>query len=422
MSTLLRVISAGTLCVLAAAARGQFAPPGDPGASPATQNSVQVLPPSVASRPDADPAPAANGSLAVVRAKQPLTANALIGFVDAEPIFANDLFRPIDADLRRLAATSKTLGEFERNARTLIANQILERKSEIVFAAAAEAQLTDRERAYIDMRLALERSTLIADHGGSVPAAERALAAAGSSLDKEMADARRRAVQGIYFDRNLRPRIVITREMLLEAYDRDLDTKWKQPAQVELFTITLALSNWLRETTSDGQRGPVMKNPTPEQIQAAETQALAQARKIVEQLQAGADFAALAEDNESIDGKRSVGGRWGMISRGSKENKKEEDFIFALTANSIGEPLLLRDEKDFRNSSVVVAKIGRKTEARTVPFSEAQSQIASDLRLAQLRTLQVQEMQKLERSAAIEGVDRMREVALEAAITRYVMP
>ena len=355
-----------------------------------------------------------------MQANQALTANALIGFVDAEPIFVNDLFRPIDADLRRLAATCKTLSEFERAARTLIANQITERQSEIVFAAAAEAQLTDRDKAYIDAHLALERSKLIAAHGGSVPAAERALAATGSSLDKEMTDARRRVIQGMYFERNLRPRIVITREMLLDAYERERETKWKQPAQVDLYTITLAVTNWLREPTADGKRGPVMKNPTPEQIQAAETLALAQGRKIVEQLKAGADFAALAEDNESIDGKRSVGGRWGMINRGAKENKKEENFVFSLPANSIGDPLLLH-EADFHDSSVVVAKIGRKTEARTILFSEAQEQIASDLRRAQLGELQVQEMQKLQRGAAIEAVDRMHEVALEAAITRYVL-
>jgi hypothetical protein len=232
-----------------------------------------------------------------------------------------------------------------------------------------------------------------------------------------MDDLRRSFIQRVYFERNLKPRIVITRQMLLDAYDRD-PKKWRQPAQIELYTITLAVKNWLREPSGTGTSGPVIANPTTQQIQAAEAQALAQGRRIVAQLKAGADFAALVEDNDSADGARSFGGRVGLISRGSKVNKQEEDFVFSLPANSIGDPLLLH-EADFRVSSVVVAKVGKKTEARTIPFSEAQTQIASDLRAAQLRELQYQEMAKLERGAAIEAVDRMRDVALAAAVTRY---
>jgi hypothetical protein len=428
MSTLLRALSLSALC-LCGAARGQFAPPGTGGttdagssaASPAATNGdpgagLNIGLPPASPRPDARTGD--EGPLAVVQADQTLTANALIGFVDAQPIFLNDLFRPIDADLRRLAATSKSLTDFERGAGALIASQILQRKSEIVIVAAAEAQLTDQDKAMIDARLALERSQLIADHGGSVPAAERALAATGSSIGKEMNDLRRKFIQGIYFERNLKPRIVVTRQMLLDAYDHD-PKRWQQPAQIELYTITLAVKNWLREPSGTGSPGPFIVNPTSQQIQAAEAQALAQGRRIVEQLKAGADFATLVEDNDSADGARSFGGRR-VISRGSQTNKQEEDFVFALPANTIGDPLLLH-EADFRLSSVVVAKVGKKTEARTTPFSEAQTTLAGELRSAQLRELQIQEMEKLERGAAIEAVDRMRDVALAAAVTRYAM-
>jgi hypothetical protein len=425
MSTLLRALSLSALC-LCGVARGQFAPPGEGGspdagssaASPGTTGAGGALNiglPPVTTRPDSTPG--ADEPLAVVQANRALTANAMIGFVDAEPIFLNDLFAPIDAELRRLAAVSRTLSDFERNARTLIANQILQRKSEIVLVAAAEAHLTDQDRAMIEARLALERSQLIADHGGSIPGAERALAADGSSIDKEIKNLRRRFLQGLYFERNLKPRIVITRQMLQDAYERD-PKKWQQPEQVELYTITLVVRNWLREPSDTATPGPFIANPTPEQIKTAEARALAQGRRIVEQLKAGADFAALAEDNESADGARRLGGRVGLISRGSIANRQKEDFVFSLPTNSVGDPLLLHEE-DFRNSSVVVAKAGKKTAARTIPFSEAQTQIAADLRAAQLHELQIQEMQKLERGAAIEAVDRMSDVALAAAVTRY---
>jgi hypothetical protein len=428
MSTLLRALGLGALC-LCGVARGQFAPPGTGGttdagssaASPAATNgdsggSLNIGLPPVSPRPEARTDD--NGPLAVVQANQTLTSNAMIGFVDAQPIFLNDLFRPIDADLRRLAATAKSLTDFERGARALIDNQIAQRKSDIVIVAATEAQLTDREKAVIDAQLALGRSKLIADHGGSMPAAERALAATGSSLDREMNDLRRGLIRQMHFERYLMPRIVITRQMLLDAYERD-PKRWQQPAQIELFTITLAVKNWLREPSGTGSPGPFITNPTPQQIQAAEAQALAQGRRVVEQLKAGADFAALVEDNDSADGARSFGGRR-MISRGAQTNKQEEDYVFSLPANTIGEPLLLH-EADYRLSSVVVAKVGQKTEARSIPFSEAQTVLGRELRSAQLRELQLQEMEKLDRGAAIEAVDRMRDVALAAAVTRYAM-
>src|SRR5512140_1878409 len=107
MSTLLRALSLGALC-LCGIARGQFAPPGTGGttdagtsaASPTSTNgdsagSLNIGLPPVAPRPDTRTGD--NGPLAVVHADQTLTANAMIGFVNAEPIFLNDLFIPIDA-------------------------------------------------------------------------------------------------------------------------------------------------------------------------------------------------------------------------------------------------------------------------------------------------------------------------------------
>jgi hypothetical protein len=424
MATLLRVTGVVALCLCGAAARAQFAPPGgsgdaggsaaSPGAAGGNSATPNLRPPAEAPQPDAG-----GGPLAVVRANQTMTANAMIGVINAEPIFLNDLFRPIDADLRRLAATCKTRGEFERKARALIGNQLLERQLEIQRVAAAEAKMTEQDKARIDAWLALERSRLIADHGGSVPAAERALAAEGSSVDQEMTALRRRFLQETYIQKNLRPHMLVTRQMLLDAYERD-PGKWEQPAQVELYTITLAVTKWLREPSGTGTPGPMITDPTPDQIKTAEAQALAQGRRIVEQLKAGADFAVLAEDNESVDGLRSVGGRVGLISRGSIANKQKEDYVFALPANSLGEPLLLR-EADFHNSAVVVAKVGKKTEARTISFSEAQGQIANDLLLAQQREWQRQDREKLDRGAAIEAVDRMGEVAVEGAVTRYAL-
>jgi len=431
----MRVLAIAALYALGtgaqAQAQAQFAPPDPTGtptspgasaASPSDGGTLSIAPPPAVPAPGRSGAGvvgAENGPLVSVQANQTMTTNALIGFVNDEPIFLNDLFRPIDADLRRLAATSRTLTDFRQTAGALINNQITQRISESLVVAVAEAQLTDQEKAWIEAHLALARSNLIADHGGSVPAADRALAASGSSVDKEMADQRRRWIKEMYIEKNVMPKVVVTRQMVLDAYEKD-PGKWRQPAQVELYTSTPPIAKWLREPTADGTIGPILADPTPARIQDAETQTLDQAHEIIAKLKTGADFARLVEDYDSRDEARSTGGRTAGVHRGSRLNARLEDYVFSLPADTLGEPLLLRDP-DFTKTTVVVARVGKKSEARTVPFEEAQTQITNDLRQAQLRELQQQEMDKLSRGAAIEAVDRMRDVALDAAVTRYAM-
>lgn len=444
MSGLKRVLAVAVVCAAGGEALGQFAPPdgggtvdlGAPAITPAagavggsTEAGSSAASPGMGGGGLNIGAPANGGSggtsarapavLIDVRPNQTITTNAMIGFINAEPVFLNEIFEPIDADLRRLAGSVRNLSEFKQLAGSLIDNQLTQRKFESLVVAASETQMTAQDKSKVDMILAMERSKLIAEHGGSIPMADRALASKGSNVEKEMAQERRKLIREMYVQKNLIPRVVITGQMVHDAYDRDLQ-KWQQPAQVELYTLTLAVSDRLREPTVNGKRGAISANPTAEQIKNAEAQTLALAKEIVAKIKGGADFARLVEDYESHDGARDFGGRVGFINRGSKVNKKEEDFIFSLSENSIGEPLLLH-ETDFRDSSVVIVKIGKKMEARTVPFSEAQAQIKTDLNLAQLRILQEEEFQKLSRGAAIEGIDKMRDVAVDVAVTRYAM-
>jgi hypothetical protein len=435
MAVWMRYMGVAAVCAMGAVVRGQFAPPA-PGTEPAGPMVLPLTPGSTGSSaappsagglnigPPPVVAPSgATGSkepLATVRPNQPMTTNAMIGFVNAEPLFANDLFRPIDGDLRQLAATARTLSDFMKGANALIGNQITQRYNESMVAAASEAQLTDQDRERINMYLALERNKLIAEHGGSVPAADRALAAEGSNVDKEMADRRRRVLKEIYFQKNLMPKVVITRQMVLEAYEKD-PKRWQQVAQVELYTITLPITKWLREQATGGATlGPIKTNPTADDIKTAENKALAIAQEIIGKIKAGADFARLVEDYDSRDGARTNGGRTGTVNRGAMVDTRLEDYVFSLAANTVGEAKLLR-ETDWRNTKAVVVMVGKKSEAHTVSFAEAQEQITKDLRQAQLRELQVQEMDKLAQGSTVEAIDRMRDVALDAAVTRYAM-
>ncbi len=414
---------AAALVMFPAAALAQFAPPGGTVSPPATGPTIAPTtggttgPTLRIDPPQAVPSPTSGNMSPSPLASPSMTTSALIGFVNDDPMFVTDLFRPLDADLKRMAANAKSLSDFKQAAAQALDSELQHAVSERVFVAAAQTELTEQDRAKIDVVVALQRSKLIAEHGGSIPAADKFLAAQGSSVDREMAELRRVLIMQIYREKHLFPQVVITRQMLVDAYDKD-PKRWQVEAQIELYTITLPVTNWLREPSTNGQRGPIKMNPNVGEIQAAESQALATGREIIGKLKAGADFATLVEDYDSRDAARTTGGRHPTVNRGSMANTRLEDFVFSLPANSTPD-LKLFEEKSFRDSIVVVARVGKKTEARTIPFSEAQDQLREELRQARITELQGEIMDRLARRAAIEAVDRMRGVALDAAVTRY---
>jgi hypothetical protein len=211
--------------------------------------------------------------------------------------------------------------------------------------------------------------------------------------------------------------------MVLEEYQRNPKT-WQLEPELELFTITLPVSRWLpREPGENGQKGPVKKNPTAKEVADAKAAAMAKARELTQQLRAAGDnvvplFAQLAEDNQSIDGRATKGGRTPNVKRGSLANQAQEDYVFSLPANTIGEPFFV-DDPDPMRQRVAVVRIGEKKEARTIPFAEAQEEIRTKLANQQFEKLRIAYLKSLYEGAAMEKADSMVETAVNAAVARY---
>lgn len=383
-------------------ALGQFAPPGGGGGD------ISLTPPTNTSQ-NLQRGP----FTAAFVPNRTFTVNAMIGYVNDQPIFVNDIFRPIDTQLRKLA--SDPTEDFKRVAEPVIRNQLSLLVSDIIVVSAAEGMLSEDDRKRIEIFLALELNRIKTENGGSEPAAEAALAKTGSSIGRELADRRRGFVRSLYFQRYLAPRIQITRDMALTAYERDLK-RWQEPAKLELYTLTMPVSRWLREPATNGELGAVKQNPTPAEVAAAEAQAMAMAREIVSKLKAGANFAEMVEQYSFDDGAKSKGGRWGLINVDSLSSPQLKAFVLKLPANTLGDPVFIRDGKE---PTVVIAKLGTKADARTVPFEEAQSKIMKEIQDQMIRDLQEAEMRKLEKKSTMEAVERMGGVALDAAVTRY---
>jgi hypothetical protein len=379
-----------------------------------------VAPPPVA---PAQPAPAAPatvaGPLSVYRANQEITIDGFIGSVNAEPIYASDLFRAKDVDdrLTRLAQTARNLPEFERGAREVLRRRIEQLYAEALVLSAAEASLTAEERARIDDYMNGERIRILSSFGGSAAAAEKALSAQGSSLAQEMARRKKAFKKELYFSRNIAHNVEITQQMARDAYDRTPD-EWKRKSKTQIYTIRIPISRWLRETLPNGEAGPVISNATPEQVRAAEAEAMKTAQEIVSKLNAGGDFARLATEYDSADIYKVDGGKWKPLVKGTLVDTKWEDYLFSLPAKTLNAPYLDR-KADYKESAAWVIKTGEKVEARTVPFEEVQKEIRAQLQEKQIDELRTKKMTELASNAAVEAIDKNLEIAVRAAVNRY---
>jgi len=355
------------------------------------------------------------------RPQDALTMNALLGFINSEPVFVHDMLRAIDEDLRNIARDANgNPAVFRSRAKDPIEAQLRRYVQGILMISNARTALTDEDRARVDMLFNKYRADLLAKHGGSESLADQALRAEGTSVDKVFKDVRRELTVEMYLRKTLYNKIHVTRDMMLNGYQRSPE-RWQQRAEIELFTITLPVSRQLpRESGTNGTLGKPIARPTAEQIEAAKVATMKQALQLVEKLEKGASFAQMVEDEQSHDEAVDKGGRTPNVKEGSMRNEKLANYAFSLPANTVGGVPQVVTGTDQTGLSVVIVKVGQKKEARTIPFAEAQKQIAQELEQQQRQKLYQEYIVGLYKSAAIERVDRMADVAMDVAVARYM--
>lgn len=345
---------------------------------------------------------------------QALTMNALLGMINGDPIFVQDILRPLDADLTKLAQNARNLNDFKSQAYDMIRRQVNAQVSDRLTMQKAKSSMADEDNQRVEIMLNKVRHDILTQYAGSEAMADQALRARGSSLEKELADRKRKFIRELYLRKTLWPRITVTRAQILNYYETHIK-EFSFDAEVDLYTITIPVDRFLR-----GPDGKRIANPTTEQVKQATDAALAKARDLIQQAKDGADFAVLAEDN-SIDNQKRNGGRWPRTRKGSLAREEVEKAAFSLPANSFAEPVYL-PEPDPAKARVVIVKVGDAQPARITPFSEAQRDIDSKLRESQWIRLMREFSDRLASEAAVEGtIDRMVDTSTEVAVARYAV-
>ncbi len=354
---------------------------------------------------------------------QALPVNSLLGAINGKPLFVEDVFRPIDADLRRIARVSGSRHEFEVQAHDAIQKQIKQQIGDLLIIKAAEDNMDEDDKKRIEMFMNKTKNDILTKNGGSIALTDEYYRSRGSSFERELSDIHRRATVELYLQRSLYPRITITRKMVLDYYAAHIKEYTSDP-KVDLYTITIPFARYLPKENvgTDSDNKPIERsiaNPSKEQLATAKNQALEWTKTLIQQIKAApaSEFPKFAEDN-SVDPKQHSGGRWKETRRGDLLSKQVEDVAFSLAPHTIGPPLVINEDSP-TDGAVMIIKVEDVDLGHVVPFTEAQKQIESTMREKQYAALSRDYYNKLFEKAAIEAVESMLDTATNVAVTRY---
>lgn len=365
---------------------------------------------------DDTPAP-----LAQVTPEQALVIDALVATVNGEPIFVKDIIRPIHAELQGVARRSTSLRQFKEEVRFAIEKQMRTMVGEIILYSEAHKTLTEDDQKKIDLYMNRQKNELLSQYRGSRALADQALRTKGSSFDKELERKRRKVVVESYMHKQLYPKITVTRRDILRDYESNLE-KYTQQAEVDLYTISIPIRKHIPKIARADGKMVTNPNPTAAELRKAEADTLAEALGVCEQLKKGGDFAEFAE-KLSRDPKRTEGGRWPHLKRGTLEREDIENKAFATPENTLADPFL-SPSKDPLDACVVVLKVGKVVPHRVKAFGEVQREIDMALRSKQYNELSAAYYARLYANAPIDRKDRVDEMlvtATEVVVARYAV-
>ena len=170
----------------------------------------------------------------------PRTLSAMIGQINGNPVYADDVLRDLADQLRVVAEREDTAG-FQRQARQAITSAVRARLQDTLILGEAERALTDRERTAVRFQALNKRDELVRRFGlGSVARAERAiLDETGFTLQETLRRFRESLVTGVYIQQNLNARVNVSKREIERYYQENLDS-FQPPARRNLSVIMVA--------------------------------------------------------------------------------------------------------------------------------------------------------------------------------------
>ncbi len=397
--------------------------PGSTGKTPPTVSAASGNGP-LTPAPSAEDAPASLGSdLSPVQVApalppgQKLSVAALLGSVDGRPLFVQTIFNMVNSDLTREAADSRTKGYFEHQALGTLARAIHNKVDTMLLLTEARRRLTSDQKKQIDAYVRVREAKLLAQYMGSEERANRALKRQGTTLDRRLHAIRDKATLELFINHTIYPRIVVTRRDLIRYYRHHM-AQFTRHTSVSLYTITYpVIRQWPRDPNDPTHTEPI-KHPTAAQLHAARQKALAYCRHLETEIQHGANFAFLAEDN-SVDYAASNGGHTPNVRPGELSNPRLARLIESLHAHQMAPPLLIKNPANPRHDQVLIVKLGRVVHHRVLPFAAVEKKILHRLTQRQYQRLITSYYNRLYGGESLNALERMARTAAAVAVAKY---
>ena len=185
------------------------------------------------------------------------TVNAMVGQVNGQPVYADEIFREIKlngADLKRLGAGSSRQ-QFAAKAQELIRGTLQRRIENELVRAEAERELTDQRRRQIDHMIKENREKILALYGkGSRREADAAIRKEkGHGLDRELEMLREHLLIRGHIMNKIGFKVHVTQRDVLRYYQANPDEFGASPTLVRVILVEdTAVADQVDKALADG--------------------------------------------------------------------------------------------------------------------------------------------------------------------------
>ncbi|MEO0963719.1 MAG: peptidylprolyl isomerase [Planctomycetota bacterium] len=366
----------GTLARRAAEEAAQLRDELNPGLRDPSPLTELTLDPNARSASDG-PAPTASAERVV---------DGMVGQVNGQAIYADDIFEPIHAQLRALGRRLPR-AQFRQQATQIIAGRLQQLVTDSLIFGEAERDLSENERFGIRQAIELHREELIRRFGrGSVTLANDTLVAEeGVTLDEKVEEFRQSVVVQRYLRQELLPLVNVSRRDIRRYYEDNLDTF--QPPQT--YTVY-----FIRDADRDALDAMVARIAGGEET-----------------------FDQVASTQDPQKGFRPE--QFGLFAQNLRLDEISEGTLRDTAAEL--DDQALSDPFEFNNSWwVMKLDYEEVPEARTL--ADAQVEIEQQLRAQRFGAESEKFRRELVRTGSYNPIEQMARDLVEIAVTRYSRP
>ncbi|WP_432799054.1 peptidyl-prolyl cis-trans isomerase [Poriferisphaera sp. WC338] len=319
-------------------------------------------------------------------AESSLVINAMIGQINGNAIYADDVLAPLHEEFSTISRTA-TREDFYRRAIASVQQRVREIIDDTLLYGEAERSLNENEQYGLKMFINTRREELLRTYGqGSYSLADQKVHEEfGKSLEELLEDHRKKAVIQKHIDEELLSLISVSRRDV-ERYYRDHAEKYNPPVKRDVRMIRVA---------------------TPEL-----------ANEFQQKLADGESFIALASSESNTF----------MKFRKGQLKDLEGDEPLRKDLASLNESLQTLKEGEFTPEPIVIGKnywfvyVEKFNQAQRKSLRDVQMEIQNELRHQQYLTRQNQYMMKLYQNGSFSDPVEMSKKLVQIVMNRYAAP